>query len=1069
MPIRDEAINVFMGLPGDGDRLELTYNHGVDSYELGTGYNHIALTVDDLDATLARAGREGHRAREAAVHRARGRHPDLLRARPGRLPGRADRDRLRPTGAAAPRRHRPRVELVPARGLHLGAAGRARWWWKRTDEIYEPVRIGEGQDGPGELQARADGARAGDDRAVRALLPRHRRRRGPRAGHLGDPRGLQPRGVPARRRASAPGLEIQVLSREEEARYGYLAAVNSTTLTDGVALDLGGGSMQLTRWRAAARATRARGGWARCVMTERFLPDERATKPKQHQGAHARTCATSSRRRRGSTAPGARAAGWPASAARCATSPRRRSSPPDLPSYGVQGFALTRDALDELIEELAELPAAERGGVPGIKPERGDLILAGALVIQTVMEAGGFDALEATEAGLREGVFFEALLDGADPPLFDGRPPRGACCNLAAQYHADFAHTEHVARLALEIWDALGRRRRSTPATRGARAAVGGGDAARHRHGRRLRRPPQALALPGPQRRPAGLHAARDRADRPDGPLPPQGQPVAGRVRAAGARRRRGLLRALRGGAAGGRAARAPARPDRAAAPTSRSTTARSSCACAPTRTSTRRALGGRAPGRAVRARVRARARRPRVTVPLYTRRLPGAPGLRGGADARAARPRQRRASSTRRCGCASRAPGLVRQARRVRARLRRRRRGGERAGFAAVHRVGGGRAAVFHEGTILFSHVAARRGPAPAHARPLPRLAAACSRRCARSASTTRGSAPCPASTAPATTASAPGGSSSSASPSGSSAARRARRACSWCTGGDRVRAVLEPVYAALGLDWDPRRGRPRRGRWTTRWRRCARRWRARRAAGEARLDAATLALRRGAREPRARRLGRAPATARRPSPCAGPRRGCSPGRVGPTGPTSISSRSPATASTISTSSSPCAPPPGSASQVTRMRPVGTVSSPTTTRPQMTSPSSQPMRSTSNQARWTSVALPPQGQPPLSWRLPGLADGAHVLGRRVGAHGSECRRTPGLRSPRGSTAALAARSAAANGSGRWRSYHGRWSRPTAWWWVIVPPAASTASAAARLIASHCPSSSPARAPARAR
>ena len=49
MPIRDGAINVFMGLPGDGDRLELTYNHGVDAYELGTGYNHIALTVDDID------------------------------------------------------------------------------------------------------------------------------------------------------------------------------------------------------------------------------------------------------------------------------------------------------------------------------------------------------------------------------------------------------------------------------------------------------------------------------------------------------------------------------------------------------------------------------------------------------------------------------------------------------------------------------------------------------------------------------------------------------------------------------------------------------------------------------------------------------------------------------------------------------------------------------------------------------------------------------------------------------------------------------------------------------------
>jgi lactoylglutathione lyase len=59
MPIRDEAINVFMGLPGDGPRLELTYNFGVDQYEMGTGYNHIALRVGDLDATLARLADQG--------------------------------------------------------------------------------------------------------------------------------------------------------------------------------------------------------------------------------------------------------------------------------------------------------------------------------------------------------------------------------------------------------------------------------------------------------------------------------------------------------------------------------------------------------------------------------------------------------------------------------------------------------------------------------------------------------------------------------------------------------------------------------------------------------------------------------------------------------------------------------------------------------------------------------------------------------------------------------------------------------------------------------------------------
>lgn len=53
MPIGDDATNVFMGLPGDGERLELTYNHGQDEpYDLGTGYGHIALSVDDLDHVL---------------------------------------------------------------------------------------------------------------------------------------------------------------------------------------------------------------------------------------------------------------------------------------------------------------------------------------------------------------------------------------------------------------------------------------------------------------------------------------------------------------------------------------------------------------------------------------------------------------------------------------------------------------------------------------------------------------------------------------------------------------------------------------------------------------------------------------------------------------------------------------------------------------------------------------------------------------------------------------------------------------------------------------------------------
>lgn len=49
----DSAYNVYLGLPGDGDALELTVNVGQEEpYDLGTGYNHIAVTVEDLPALL---------------------------------------------------------------------------------------------------------------------------------------------------------------------------------------------------------------------------------------------------------------------------------------------------------------------------------------------------------------------------------------------------------------------------------------------------------------------------------------------------------------------------------------------------------------------------------------------------------------------------------------------------------------------------------------------------------------------------------------------------------------------------------------------------------------------------------------------------------------------------------------------------------------------------------------------------------------------------------------------------------------------------------------------------------
>jgi lactoylglutathione lyase len=54
------AYNVYLGLPGDGDRLELTVNVGREEpYDLGEGYNHVAVTVEDIDGVLARLAEIG--------------------------------------------------------------------------------------------------------------------------------------------------------------------------------------------------------------------------------------------------------------------------------------------------------------------------------------------------------------------------------------------------------------------------------------------------------------------------------------------------------------------------------------------------------------------------------------------------------------------------------------------------------------------------------------------------------------------------------------------------------------------------------------------------------------------------------------------------------------------------------------------------------------------------------------------------------------------------------------------------------------------------------------------------
>ncbi len=324
-------------------------------------------------------------------------------------------------------------------------------WWRRTDEIYEPVRILAGGGKSDELTDEAIGRALATIDVFAQFC----------AAASVPSEELDAVATSAIRDASNAdsvlasardelGLNIRVLSPQEEARYGYLAAVNSTDLQSGAVLDLGGGSLQLieVEQRAAKRLESSPLGAVR--MTERFLAGDGPTGAK----AIGKLRIHLDKQLAGVDWLGVdspRLIGIGGTVRNLAAAIQRANN---IAEFGVQGFAIKRGQLDQLVEQLAALSPAERGKVAGIKPARGDIILAGAIVVQQVLQAGGFKAIEVTEAGLREGIFFERLLAEREEPLFED-VRRASVLNLAAQYDHHAAHTRHVAALALSLFDQL--------------------------------------------------------------------------------------------------------------------------------------------------------------------------------------------------------------------------------------------------------------------------------------------------------------------------------------------------------------------------------------------------------------------------------------------------------------------------------------------------------------------------------------------------------------------------------------------------------------------------------------
>ena len=318
-------------------------------------------------------------------------------------------------------------------------------WWSLVDEIREAVRIAAGVGETGELSK---------DRVELALHTAAVFSAFCRATGVDE---IEAVATSAIRDASngdellggierTTGLRARVISGAEEARYGWLAIANSTTVEDGYGLDIGGGSIQTLRIEDRRLADAESRPLGAVRVSERFLPGEKAS---SKEAKALRAHVAGELERLDWWSGGGRLVGIGGTIRNLAAAAMKRMR---LPEIDVQGFMLTRDALESLIEELASRPVSKRGQVKGIKYDRADVILGGALVLATAMEEGGFDAIEVTEAGLREGVFFERLL--GERELFEDVRAESVR-NLAHRFEHNEEHVAHVWALSRSMFDGL--------------------------------------------------------------------------------------------------------------------------------------------------------------------------------------------------------------------------------------------------------------------------------------------------------------------------------------------------------------------------------------------------------------------------------------------------------------------------------------------------------------------------------------------------------------------------------------------------------------------------------------
>ncbi len=203
------------------------------------------------------------------------------------------------------------------------------------------------------------------------------------------------------------GLVINVIDGPMEGHYSFLGAAHGLPVSDGMVIDIGGGSVELAHF--SERQSRASWSfpWGSLPATDHHLDGD---PPSPASVDRLRDVVRDSlKQSKLPQMPVDTPMIGTGGAVRNLAKIDRRRQPRSYPIARLHGYELPAERISRLVARLLALPSGDRASIPGLNPSRGKSIMAGAIVLDTVMAELGARRLLVSGQGLREGVLRGSL------------------------------------------------------------------------------------------------------------------------------------------------------------------------------------------------------------------------------------------------------------------------------------------------------------------------------------------------------------------------------------------------------------------------------------------------------------------------------------------------------------------------------------------------------------------------------------------------------------------------------------------------------------------------------------